>query len=108
MSPTPAQRYAKLVEEVRRHDRLYYVEARPEISDAAYDRLYRELQDLEQAHPNLADENSPTQKVGGAPHRGHLRRSAGPGKSPANSLGSLRQPGGDSAENFLQALPAGQ
>ena len=67
MSPTPAQRYAKLVEEVRRHDRLYYVEARPEISDAAYDRLYRELQDLEQAHPNLADENSPTQKVGGAP-----------------------------------------
>ena len=67
MSPTPAQRYAKLVEDVRRHDRLYYVEARPEISDAAYDRLYRELQDLEKAHPNLADENSPTQKVGGAP-----------------------------------------
>ena len=67
MSPSPAQRYAKLLEEVRRHDRLYYVEARPEISDAAYDRLYRELQDLEKAHPDLADENSPTKKVGGAP-----------------------------------------
>ena len=67
MSPNPAQRYAKLLEEVRRHDRLYYVEARPEISDAAYDRLYRELQDFEKAHPNLVDENSPTKKVGGAP-----------------------------------------
>ena len=65
MSPT--QRYAKCLEEVRRHDRLYYVEARPEISDAAYDRLYRELQDLEKAHPDLVDENSPTKKVGGAP-----------------------------------------
>jgi DNA ligase (NAD+) len=67
MSPGPAQRYAKLLEEVRRHDRLYYVEARPEISDAAYDRLYRELQDFEKAHPDLVDENSPTKKVGGAP-----------------------------------------
>jgi len=67
MSPSPAQRYTKLVEEVRRHDRLYYVEARPEISDAAYDRLYRELQDLEKAYPDLADENSPTKKVGGTP-----------------------------------------
>ena len=67
MSPSPARRYAKLLEEVRRHDRLYYVEARPEISDAAYDRLYRELQDIEKAHPDLVDENSPTKKVGGAP-----------------------------------------
>lgn len=67
MSSGPTQRYAKLLEEVRRHDRLYYVEARPEISDAAYDRLYRELQDFEKAHPGLVDENSPTRKVGGAP-----------------------------------------
>lgn len=67
MSPPIAQRYARLLEEVRRHDRLYYVEAQPEISDTAYDRLYRELVDLEQAHPELVDENSPTRKVGGAP-----------------------------------------
>ena len=67
MSPGPARRYAQLLEEVRRHDRLYYVEARPEISDPAYDRLYRELQDLEKAHPDWVDENSPTKKVGGAP-----------------------------------------
>ena len=67
MSSSPAQRYSRLLEEVRRHDRLYYVEARPEISDAAYDRLYRELQDFEKAHPDLVDDNSPTKKVGGAP-----------------------------------------
>ena len=67
MSNSPAQRYARLLQEVRRHDHLYYVQAQPEISDAAYDRLYRELVDLEAAHPKLADENSPTRKVGGAP-----------------------------------------
>jgi DNA ligase (NAD+) len=67
VSNSPAQRYARLLQEVRRHDHLYYVQAQPEISDAAYDRLYRELVDLETAHPKLADENSPTRKVGGAP-----------------------------------------
>ena len=67
MKSTPAQRYAQLLSEVRRHDHLYYVQAQPEISDAAYDRLYRELLDLETAHPKLVDENSPTRKVGGAP-----------------------------------------
>ena len=67
MSSTPAQNYARLLQEVRRHDHLYYVQAQPEISDTAYDRLYRELLDLETTHPKLADENSPTRKVGGAP-----------------------------------------
>ena len=67
MSSSPAQRYARLLQEVRRHDHLYYVQAQPEISDTAYDRLYRELLDLETTHPKLADENSPTRKVGGAP-----------------------------------------
>ncbi len=67
MSLSAPQRYARLLEEVRRHDRLYYIEAQPEISDAAYDRLYRELVDLEKAHPELIDENSPTRKVGGTP-----------------------------------------
>lgn len=67
MSNSPAQRYARLLQEVRRHDHLYYVQAQPEISDTAYDRLYRELVDLETDHPKLADENSPTRKVGGAP-----------------------------------------
>lgn len=52
---------------IRRHDRLYYVEHRPEISDQEYDRLYRQLLDLERAHPELITPDSPTQRVGGAP-----------------------------------------
>ncbi len=53
--------------EIRRHDRLYYVEARPEIGDADYDALYRELESIEQAHPEWLTPDSPTQRVGGAP-----------------------------------------
>lgn len=64
---TPAQRVADLRNAIDRHNRLYYVEARPEISDPEYDRLLRELADLEAAHPELASADSPTQRVGGAP-----------------------------------------
>ena len=53
--------------EIRRHERLYYVDAAPEVSDAEYDRLYRELVDLETAHPDLATPESPTKRVGGEP-----------------------------------------
>ena len=56
--------------ELERHNRLYYVEARPEISDREFDRLLRELQELEAAHPDLATPDSPTQRVGGAPLAG--------------------------------------
>lgn len=57
-------RMAELVKELARHDRLYHVEARPEISDAEYDRLYRELVALEAEHPELALPGSPTRRVG--------------------------------------------
>ncbi len=63
----PAARIAALVAEVRRHDHLYYAEHRPEIGDEQYDRLYRELRDLEAAHPELVTPDSPTQRVGAAP-----------------------------------------
>jgi len=53
--------------ELERHNKLYYVEAQPEISDADYDRLFRELEELERAHPEWDDPNSPTRRVGGAP-----------------------------------------
>jgi DNA ligase (NAD+) len=56
--------------ELERHSRLYYVEAAPEISDREFDRLLRELQDLEAAHPELATPDSPTQRVGGEPLTG--------------------------------------
>ncbi len=61
------QRHATLAEEIRRHDHAYYVLAEPAISDQDYDRLYRELLDLEAAHPGLATADSPSQRVGGKP-----------------------------------------
>ena len=51
MQKEEKERYFALVEEVRRHDHAYYVLANPTITDADYDRLYRELVDLEIAHP---------------------------------------------------------
>jgi DNA ligase (NAD+) len=56
-----------LRKELNRHNALYYVEARPEISDREYDRLYDELKQLEQKFPDLITPDSPTQRVGGAP-----------------------------------------
>jgi DNA ligase (NAD+) len=53
--------------ELERHNRLYYVEDRPEITDAEYDRLFNELQDLEEKFHELRTPDSPTQRVGGAP-----------------------------------------
>ena len=57
----------KLRQAIRRHDELYYVHSRPEISDAEYDKLFRELQELERQHPGLVTPDSPTQRVGGTP-----------------------------------------
>jgi len=60
------KRHTELVEEIRRHDHAYYVEAKPSISDQAYDRLYHELLELEKQFPELATPDSPSQRVGGA------------------------------------------
>ncbi|HSQ58955.1 MAG TPA: NAD-dependent DNA ligase LigA [Acidobacteriota bacterium] len=64
MSRSAAQRIATLRREIERHDHLYFVLGEPEISDREYDALYRELRDLEGAHPECADPDSPTQRVG--------------------------------------------
>jgi len=61
------RRVDALREEIRRHDRLYYVEARPEIPDHEYDRLFAELKALEERYPELVVPDSPTQRVGGEP-----------------------------------------
>lgn len=53
--------------DIRRHNKLYYVDDNPEVSDAEYDRLMRRLQDLEAAHPELVTPDSPTQRVGAMP-----------------------------------------
>ncbi|MEA2604492.1 MAG: ligase [Acidobacteriota bacterium] len=60
-------RIAKLRTEIRHHDYLYYVEDRPELSDEAYDKLYRELVALEEQFPDLVSADSPTQRVAGTP-----------------------------------------
>jgi DNA ligase (NAD+) len=62
-----AARLAELRAEVRRHEHLYYVRSAPEISDEAYDRLERELRDLEGQFPELVTPDSPTQRVGETP-----------------------------------------
>jgi len=62
-----SERAGKLRREIERHNILYYAKDAPEISDAEYDRLFRELAALEQAHPELASPDSPTQRVGAAP-----------------------------------------
>ncbi len=61
------KRIEKLRAEIRRHNRKYYVEDSPEISDAEYDALMRELVELEAAHPELVTPDSPTQRVGAEP-----------------------------------------
>ncbi|MBM3464236.1 MAG: NAD-dependent DNA ligase LigA, partial [Armatimonadetes bacterium] len=66
-SAPPAERIEQLREEIRRHDYRYYVLNQPEVADVEYDRLFRELQALEQAHPELITPDSPTQRVGGQP-----------------------------------------
>ena len=67
---TPADRAASLRAEIERHNRLYYTDAKPEISDQQFDALLRELQEIEAAHPELITPDSPTQRVGGAPIEG--------------------------------------
>src|SRR5439155_15668208 len=62
-----AQRISELREQIHHHDYLYYVEARPEVSDAEYDALMRELRDLEAGFPDLVTEDSPTQRIAGTP-----------------------------------------
>ena len=63
----PGERAAELRREVEYHDNRYYVQDDPEISDTEYDDLMRELNALEQSHPELRTPDSPTQRVGGRP-----------------------------------------
>jgi DNA ligase (NAD+) len=63
----PGRRIKELVELISHHDRKYYVEDNPEISDHEYDMLLRELSELEAAHPDLLLPESPTQRVSGRP-----------------------------------------
>src|SRR5690625_3630922 len=61
------ERVVELRATIRHHDRLYYEQDAPEISDAEYDRLMQELVAIESAYPELVTDDSPTQRVGGTP-----------------------------------------
>ena len=61
---SPAEQAARLRDQIERANHAYYVNDAPEISDAEYDRLFRELQALEAEHPELQSPDSPTQRVG--------------------------------------------
>ncbi|MEN9021145.1 MAG: NAD-dependent DNA ligase LigA [Verrucomicrobiales bacterium] len=80
MTPTAAQqRIEDLSRQIEYHNRRYYLDAEPEISDRTYDEFHQELIDLEQAFPQFLSPHSPTQRVGGAPLDGfetvtHLQR----------------------------------
>jgi DNA ligase (NAD+) len=70
MASTLTKRAAELRRQLDYHNYKYYVEAQPEISDLEFDRLLRELEDLEKAHPELVTPDSPTQRPGGQPIEG--------------------------------------
>lgn len=72
MSRTPQQEIDHLREEINRHNRLYYIENRQEISDLEFDRLLKRLQALEAEHPEFDSPESPTRKVGGEPIEGFV------------------------------------
>lgn len=76
-------RVEALRSQLEHHEYQYYVLDQPEITDAEYDALMRELRDLELAHPELQDPHSPTQRVGGAPREGFVKA---PHSSPMLSL----------------------
>lgn len=67
------KRYNELTQQIREHDRRYYIDDSPTISDREYDRLFEELKTLEQQYPDLSTPDSPTQRVGAAPKEGFTR-----------------------------------
>lgn len=64
------QDLTELRAEIQRHERLYYIDDNPEITDAEFDKLLRKLIDIEERHPDLVTPDSPSQRVGGAPREG--------------------------------------
>ena len=118
------ERIEQLIAAIRHHDRLYYLEDRPEISDAEYDRLFRELQALEDAHPELVRPDSPTLRLGvgpeafGSPEPTSPSRASGAGRSragtsvsktishgPDSSFANSAKPSSASFAPFVHRMP---
>lgn len=73
MTQSIQNRILSLRQQVEKHEYLYYVLDRPEITDAEYDALMRELQALEEKHPEFRSPDSPTARVGGQPREGFVK-----------------------------------
>src|SRR5262245_50804110 len=73
MQKDPASEIENLRDQLRHHEYQYYVLDQPEISDAEYDALMRQLKELEDAHPDLITPDSPTHRVGGKPREGFVK-----------------------------------
>jgi len=73
MKEPQAKRAEELRKQLEHHEYLYYVLDQPEISDAEFDGLMRELREIEEAHPELRTPDSPTQRVGGRPREGFVK-----------------------------------
>src|SRR4051812_941305 len=69
----PANQIERLRDQLRHHEHQYYVLDAPQIADAEYDALMRQLQALEAGHPELLSSDSPTQRVGGKPREGFVK-----------------------------------
>src|SRR6266700_8165597 len=73
MTKDPASEIENLRDRLRHHEYQYYVLDQPEITDADYDALMRQLKALEDAHPDLITPDSPTHRVGGKPREGFVK-----------------------------------
>jgi DNA ligase (NAD+) len=102
VSPVTAgvrKRYDQLRRQVEHHAHRYYVLDDPEISDAEYDRLFRELSDLETEYAELQSGDSPTQRVGGAPVDAFAKAVH---RTPMLSLGNAFSP--EEVEDFVRRV----
>lgn len=90
---------AALCEGIEYHNHRYYVDNDPEISDAAYDKLFARLQTLEEAFPSLASDNSPTRRVGGEPLEELKKKEHA---APMLSLNSVRE--AKEVERFVETV----
>src|SRR5712664_281124 len=86
-----AKQIERLREHIRRHEYLYYVLDEPEISDIKFDRMMKELQQLESAHPELVTPDSPSQRVGGAPRKGVETRQHSPAMMSLDNTYSMEE-----------------
>lgn len=87
------EKLEKLRERIRRHEYLYYVLDNPKISDTGFDRLLKQLKELEQKHPELVTPDSPTQRVGGQPREGFVKVRHGSPLLSLDNAGSFEELG---------------